>query len=30
MSAPPKGIESGHFARKQLYDGAWLITWSHS
>ena len=29
MSAPPKGIESGHFARKQLYGGAWLITWSH-
>ena len=29
MSAPPDGIESGHFARKQLYGGAMLITWSH-
>jgi len=29
MSAPPDGIEGGHYARKQLYDGAWLITWSH-
>jgi len=29
MSAPPDGIESGHYARKQLYGGAWLIMWSH-
>ena len=29
MSASPGEIESGHFARKQLHGGAWLITWSH-
>ncbi len=29
MSAPQDGIKSGHYARKQLYGGAWLITWSH-
>ena len=29
MSAPSDGIEGGHYARKQLYGGAWLITWSH-
>ena len=29
MSAPSEGIKSGHYARKQLYGGAWLITWSH-
>ena len=29
MSAPPDGIKTGHYARKQLYGGSWLITWSH-
>jgi len=29
MSAPSEGIKSGHYARNQLYGGAWLITWSH-
>ena len=29
MSAPSEGIKSGHYARKQLYGGAWPITWSH-
>ncbi len=29
MSALSEGINSGHYARKQLYGGAWLITWSH-
>ena len=29
MSALSEGIQSGHYARKQLYGGAWLITWSH-
>src|SRR5271165_6380724 len=29
MSVPPRAPESGHYARKQLYGGAWLITWSH-
>jgi SAM-dependent methyltransferase len=29
MSVPQHGIESGHYARKQLFGGMWLITCSH-
>jgi SAM-dependent methyltransferase len=29
MPVQPDRIETGHYARKQLYGGAWLITWSH-
>ena len=29
MSAPADVMKTGHYARKQLYGGAWLITWSH-
>jgi SAM-dependent methyltransferase len=29
MPTQTGAIENGHYARKQLYGGAWVITWSH-